>query len=368
MPHEPDNTAPDEREGSLGPGSFPDRLREATRRCGAAVCVGLDPVWEKLPQELRGSAADAPEWTGGPTKQARAHGPRNDRCEGHGPGGLKGEQPDGVQTARRVEAIEHFSLAVIEAVRGVAPAVKIQSACFERYGWRGVRAFETVIEKARESGLLTIADVKRGDIGVSSEHYAEAFSFADAITVSPYLGLEGIEPFVQASVRRGGHQGIFVLVRTSNPGGDALQWSRLAESEANKGRGERVAERVGRLVHELGRSCRSEHAGGYSIVGAVVGATKGADMAALRRTMPYQWFLMPGIGAQGAHVMDVAPCVDEHGLGALITASRSVTYAFASPESHAADERGDWRRAIREAAERLVDDARLISSPNSQTS
>ena len=278
---------------------FADRLLAACRDKGAPVCVGLDPVVDKMSSSLR--------------------------------------------ALHPATACGRFCTAVIDAVADVVPCVKPQSACFERYGGAGFGAMMQVIEHARRRGLLVIVDAKRGDIGISAAHYAVAFAAADAITVSPYLGDDAVQPFVDAAAKRGG--GLFVLVRTSNPGSDALQTLQLTD-------GRSVGDAVADMVVKLGDG----HVGrsGYSHVGAVVGATKPADAAALRRRMPRQLFLVPGFGAQGGTADDVRACFKDDGQGALVTASRSVIYAYA------ADGEGTWTQAVTRAAVDLRDQIATI--------
>jgi orotidine-5'-phosphate decarboxylase len=231
--------------------------------------------------------------------------------------------------------VEAFSAAVVDAVAGIVPAVKVQAACFERHGAPGFAALARVLaHAASKDGLEVILDFKRGDIGISADHYAASARGplrAGWTTVSPYLGSESIVPFLAP-----GH-GAFALVRTSNPSGDAVQSQRLAD-------GRTVAEMVADLVASVGGA----HLGsrGFSALGAVVGATKRADAAALRARMPAQVFLVPGFGAQGGGVDDVLPCFRADGQGALVTASRSVIYAFGPGDR-------DWRGSIRRAAEDL---------------
>ncbi len=275
---------------------FADRLWAACDAAGAPVCVGIDPVLERLPAALRGEPA---------------------------------------------ERIAAFGVGIVEAAAGVVPAVKPQLACFERYGGEGWRAYERVLDAAKTHGLIVIADAKRGDIGTSSAHYAAgllAGDGADALTVNTYLGSDGLEPFVDVAKRDG--KGLFALVRTSNPGGDALQSLKLED-------GRRVGEAVADIVAELGETCVG--ASGYSALGAVVGATKPADADALRARMPRQVFLVPGFGAQGGTAEDVKACFNKDRRGAIITASRSVIYAF-DPDA------ADWQDAVRSAAVKLRDD------------
>lgn len=277
------------------PAHAADRLLSRIESAGAPVCVGLDPVAERMPAELRPAAGDA----------------------------------------AAAAAVEAFSRGVLDAVAGVVPAVKVQAACFECHGPDGVAALARVLAHARAAGAFeVILDFKRGDIGISAEHYAASAHGplpAGWTTVSAYLGTDGILPFVS------GDRGAFALVRTSNPSGDALQSLRLAD-------GRTVAEAVGDLVAAAGAP--TVGAGGFSNLGAVVGATKRADAAALRERMPAQVFLVPGFGAQGGGVDDVLPCFRGDGRGALVTASRSVIYAFGPGDR-------DWRASVRRAAEDL---------------
>jgi orotidine-5'-phosphate decarboxylase len=252
-----------------------DRLLDAIDRCGAPVCVGFDPVVDRLPESLRPA------------------------------------EPGDVCAAK---SIEGFCEGLIEAVAGLIPCVKVQAACFERYRAPGVAAMHRVIERAKGHGLAVILDAKRGDIGISASHYAAGLmAAADWITVNGYLGADGIEPFVGES------HGAMVLVRTSNPSGDSVQTLALGD-------GRTIAEAVAGLVARIGRASIGRR--GYSAVGAVVGATDPDAAAHLRDIMPEQLFLVPGYGAQGGSIDDVLPCFGPEGRGALVTASRSVIYAF----------------------------------------
>lgn len=271
---------------------------------GAATCVGLDPVVDRLPTALA------------PT--------------------------DANDCAACARAIEAFSCEVIEAVRTEAAAVKIQAACYERYGPDGYAAMWRVLSAARSSGLAVVLDFKRGDIGISAEHYAASARAAGAhwTTISAYLGADGVLPFLAEGC------GAFALVRTSNPSGDALQALPLAS-------GESVAQRVAQLVDELGRATIG--ASGFSTLGAVVGATKRGEIAALRARMPSNIFLVPGYGAQGGTSDDVRACFRERDRGALITASRSVLYPKVALGS-------SWQAAIRDAAQVFAAEIRAITS------
>ncbi|MCC6679384.1 MAG: orotidine-5'-phosphate decarboxylase [Phycisphaeraceae bacterium] len=217
-------------------------------------------------------------------------------------------------------SLEDWSCMILDAVAAHVPAVKIQLACYERYGAKGIEVYERIVNHGHDRGLLVIADAKRGDIGISSCHYAATFlegaHAADAMTVNGYLGADALEPYLDSAHQNGA--GLFVLVRTSNPGSDSLQTLMLED-------GRRVCEAVADMVMHLG----AEYVGdsGYSLLGAVVGATKVHDLAALRQRMAHQLFLVPGYGAQGGKAKDLRACFHPDGRGAIITASRSVIYA-----------------------------------------
>lgn len=296
-------------------GHFADRLHAAVSKAGTPACIGLDPVFEKLPPSLR----------------------RKDTGQ--------------------ADAILEFCTAVIDAVHDLVPVVKPQSACFERYGQAGIRALRRVTQAAHNRGMIVVLDAKRGDIGVSAEHYAHAAfggglgrpsHAADALTLNGYLGPDTIEPFLSRAGR-----GVFVLVRTSNPGSDAIQAQRLAD-------GRTVAELVADEVAALGRAPGRLGACGLNCVGAVVGATKSAEAAALRARMPETIFLVPGYGAQGGTLDDLKPMLRSTASaadsGVLVNASRSVLYPTNPPNP----EGSDYTAPIREAAGRFADQLRSL--------
>ncbi|MFN9077126.1 MAG: orotidine-5'-phosphate decarboxylase [bacterium] len=285
-----------------------DHLVARVAKVDAATCVGLDPVLDRLPASLR--PAD----------------PSND--------------------AACASAIEAFSVGVIDSVHESCAAVKIQAACYERYGAAGFAAMGRVLAHARASGLSVVYDAKRGDIGISAEHYANGARALGAhwTTINAYLGSDGIAPFLT------GGQGAFALVRTSNPSGDALQTLPLAD-------GRTIAEAVADLVSKLGEA--SVGASGFSALGAVVGATKRAEIASLRARMPRTIFLVPGYGAQGGTADDVRAAFTRGNQGALITASRSVIYPSFAGSGAAGS--GDWRDAIRAAAVQFAGEIRAIT-------
>jgi orotidine-5'-phosphate decarboxylase len=253
--------------------SFADRLAAGVQRCGNPVLVGLDPRAASLPAGLLP-----------PDKQS---------------------EPRAVAAA-----FQSFCCGVIDAVAPLVCVVKPQAAFFEQYGPPGMNALAEVIRYARRQGLLVILDGKRNDIGTTAAAYAEAYLgadsawSADALTVSPYLGDDSLTPFADRAKATG--SGIFVLVKTSNPGGGAFQDYAGADGPLYR----RVAGLVERLAAETAGEC------GYGAVGAVVGATYPAQLAELREAMPHTWFLIPGFGAQGGSAQDVAAGFDHGGLPA----------------------------------------------------
>jgi orotidine-5'-phosphate decarboxylase len=270
--------------------TFADRLAAEVERKRSQLVVGLDPNVDLFPIELRG-------------------------------------------------AVARFCCGIVDAVAPHAVAVKPQLAFFEALGPAGIAAFDQVCQYAKRAGLLVIADGKRGDIGSTARAYSEAYiegnpPRADALTVNPWLGRDSVEPFLGA-VRRGG-VGIFVLVRTSNAGGD-LQDAVLKD-------GRPMWHHVAGLVDEWGADTAGET--GLSSVGAVVGATHPRAVAEARRLMPRTIMLLPGVGAQGAAVSDLTRAFQSGPASALVSASRSVIYAFKDAGS-------DYREAAGAEAARL---------------
>ncbi len=243
--------------------------------------------------------------------------------------GVTGSQSR-VATAR---AVARFGCAVVEAVAGEVAAVKPQVAFFEQLGSPGVAALEEVVAAARDAGLLVLLDAKRGDIGSTAEAYARATLDddgpvgADAVTLSPYLGPESLAPFLE---RRAAGKGLFVLLRTSNPGAGPWQ------------QGTGLAGEVADWVAEANRD-------GTGSVGVVVGATLPDEAPRWRQRLPEAWFLVPGFGAQGATVDDVRGHFRRDGSGALITSSRGVLFPAEGKDAPA-----DVVRAVRERARALV--------------
>lgn len=244
-----------------------------------------------------------------------------------------GRVPGGAPGAR------DFCLRVVEGAAPACVAAKIQLACFERFGAAGWAAYEEVARECAGAGLLVVADAKRGDIGQTSRAYADAFlrGPVDAMTVNPMMGGDALAPFLEAAAAGG--RGLFVLVRTSNPGAADLEDLELAA-------GGPWHEAVARLVAGWGAPLTG--ASGLSSVGAVVGATVPGRLARLRDLMPAQPFLLPGVGAQGGRAADVGPAFGGRAAGALVAASRSIIYA-ADPGAAAAGLRDEvwaaWQAA-----------------------
>ena len=282
---------------------FADRLAEAVRRDGP-LCVGIDPRFEMLPDAYR-------------------------------------KFSPGV-------AIEAFSLKVLELVRPFAGVVKPQAAFFELLGPEGMAAMQSVLWRAKELGFVTILDAKRGDIASTATAYAEAaFSEevwnADALTVNPYLGADAVQPFIDTARKASPTRGLFVLVRTSNPGGGLFQ-----NALAN---GVPLYQRVGAEVNDWNDGGSGDC--GLGDVGAVVGATHPKELAELRAAMPRVWFLVPGYGAQGGTAADVRAGFLPNGLGAVVNSSRGVVFPFKPGEA-------DWERQIVEAAKKAQAELRGV--------
>jgi orotidine-5'-phosphate decarboxylase len=290
---------------------FADRLAAATRARGNSVCVGLDPRWEQLPQEVRGRHSEG-------TLSALAR------------------------------AFEEFCLRVLDVVSPLVPVVKPQMAFFEACGPAGLAALQRVLRRARSRGLLTILDGKRNDIASTATAYADAAYAgtlvagrqqpvwdADALTINPYLGRDAVEPFL-ASARRQ-QAGVFVLVRTSNPGAGQFQ-DLVCDGRPLY---QHVAQAVGSWARENLGQC------GLGDVGAVVAATHPSELAAVRRLLPEVVFLIPGYGAQGGQAADTAAGFRPDGLGAVVNSSRAITACF-SPDEPA------WEKAVETATRNAI--------------
>lgn len=309
---------------------FSDNLIKQIRAKKSVVCVGLDPRLEKIPAAVRDAA--------------------------------RGKFPDDAMAAAG-EAIFVFNKGIIDAVADLVPAVKPQIAFYEMYGVAGMQAFTDTLKYARSKGLVTVADVKRNDIGSTAEAYANAYLGsvsvfgenvspfeADSITVTPYLGWDGIKPFLDVAKKTG--KGLFVLVKTSNKSSGDLQ-----DLVVGVGGGATcpLYETVGHFVESWGADDVGEE--GYSCVGAVVGATYPQQAAKLRALMPETLFLVPGFGAQGATVEDVKPCFNPGGMGALINSSRDVIFAYESSDKFS---ESDYTAAAREKVLEMNEQLKVV--------
>lgn len=294
-------------------GNFSDRLAAALRRTKTPTLVGLDPRAESLPRGLL---------TAGDEKNPRAI----------------------------AEAYRNFCRGVIDVVAPLVPAVKPQVAFFEEVGPQGMVALADVIAYATRKGLLVIVDGKRNDIGSTATGYARAWLGpgegspwgGDALTVSPYLGDDSLSPFVEVCVER--NAGLFVLVKTSNPGGKTFQ-DRLIE-------GQPLYRLVANYVEQV--ATQTQGVCGYSCIGAVVGATYPQQLAELRSAMPHTWFLVPGFGTQGGTARDVASAFDSSGLGGIVNNSRGIIFAHSRKEYK--DSFGDsrWQGAVEAATLEMI--------------
>lgn len=270
---------------------FADRLIDAIERKGSPICVGIDPIYDMLPDAVT-------------------------------------PQRDPQDLDRCIDSIFAFTTKILQIVAPLVPCVKFQSAYFEKYLWEGVQAYYELIHEAKEMGLVVIGDVKRGDIGSTTEAYASAHlaeldfeqldetTTPDAITINPMLGMDTLEPFI--NVAREFDKGLFVLVRTSNPGSTVTQDVKLADGRTWS---EMLADALNPLAESSGRGAH-----GYSRLGAVVGATQTAMMTSMRKRLPNSIFLLPGYGTQGA-TGEMTKAAFTSGKGAIVSASRSILYA-----------------------------------------
>ena len=254
-----------------------------------------------------------------------------------------------------IKTLTNFNVFILDTIKDIIPAVKPQIAFYEQYGIPGLIAFQNTISAAKERGLLVIVDAKRNDIGSTAEAYANAFlgqsevfgskqSFfdVDALTVNPYLGGETLVPFVRVCREFG--KGIFVLVKTSNPGSGDIQDKTVKDT--NK----KLYLEVANLAHILGNNIIGTE--GYSSVGAVVGATYPGAAEELRTIMNNNIFLVPGYGVQGATGKDIINCFNTDGKGAIISASRSITFSGYDKSVS----KGNFLTLIRKNAVSMIED------------
>jgi orotidine-5'-phosphate decarboxylase len=299
--------------------NYATRLHQAVRLKRTAACVGLDPRFGDLPSPV-----------------VRVVEKREIRD----------------RRAFMAAAYEEFCFRIIDVVAPLVPAVKPQSAFFEEVGPEGVRTLARVIRRARERGLIVICDAKRGDIGPTAEAYAaaylagedpEAAAFAaDAVTVNPYLGTDTLEPFVRLARERGA--GVYVLVRTSNPGAGAFQ-DRISESRP-------LYQHVASVVESLSASTAGADA--YGCVGAVVGATYPRELRELRTIMSHVPLLLPGFGVQGGTAADVAAAFDAEGLGGLVNNARGINFAHSREPYRSKFGDENWEQAVEQATRDMI--------------
>lgn len=252
--------------------------------------------------------------------------------------------------APAAERILTFYREALPAIARHVPVVKPNIAFFEAYGHAGYQAYEQVCALARAHGLLVIGDIKRGDIGSTAAAYArEHFRHAHALTLHPYLGGDAIQPFLDAC-GEDRDRGVFVLVRTSNPGAADFQDLHVGDDRLCD---DRLCDAVARKVADWAAQNTPANQR-YSSVGAVVGATWPKDLQRLREAMPNSWLLLPGVGAQGASVRDVATAFDEKGRGALVNQSRGVMQCFA-PDSPT------WLEEVEAATRRFAEETAEVA-------
>jgi len=259
---------------------FSDKLIDHIRKT-SPICVGLDPHLDKLPKYL-------------------------------------------VRDYSIGNAISKFNEEIIEAICDLVPIIKPQIAFYEAFGLEGLTALQLTIEYARSKNLLVLLDAKRNDIGSTAQAYADAYLKTgsdfevDALTVTPYLGSDGIKPFIKNCKKY--DKGIFTLIKTSNPSSGELQ------DEILKNNGIPIYEHIANLVSSWGQEVIGQN--GYSEIGAVVGATYPEQATKLRQLLPQQIFLVPGYGAQGGNAQDVSSCFNENKEGAIVNSSRGIIFAY----------------------------------------
>lgn len=298
-----------------------NKLIDKIKKTNAPVVVGLDPMLSYIPQHIL-------------DKAYKEYGET-----------LKGA----------AEAVFEYNKGIVDAIYDIVPAVKPQIAMYEQFGVEGVIAFKKTVDYCKEKDLVVIGDIKRGDIGSTSTAYAVGHlgkvmvgskSYAgfdeDFVTVNPYLGTDGIKPFVDVCKEE--HKGIFILVKTSNPSSGEFQ-DRLID-------GRPLYEYVGEQVDKWGSDCMGN---GYSYVGAVVGATYPEQGKILRKIMPKSFILVPGYGAQGGKGKDLVHYFNEDGLGAIVNSSRGIICAY-KQETYEKFGAANYADASRQAAIDMIND------------
>ena len=256
------------------------------------------------------------------------------------------------------QAIIEYNKALIDATYDIIPAIKPQIAFYEMYGIPGMEAFKQTCEYAKQKGMIVIADIKRGDIGSTAQGYSNAYLGKtkigdteqsiydiDFVTVNPYMGTDCVKPFIDDCKKY--NKGLFILVKTSNPSSGELQDLKLENQEE-------VYTRVAKLVENWGEELRGEY--NYSSIAAVVGATYPEQLKQIREIAPHTYFLIPGYGAQGGKVEDIALGFDNKGLGGIVNASRSLMCAYKSDKWKNQFEEKDYAQATRAEAIRMKEE------------
>ena len=298
-----------------------NKLTEKIRKTHAPIVVGLDPMLNYIPKHIQDAAFK--------------------EC---------GETLEGA-----AEAVWQFNKAIVDATHDLIPAVKPQIAMYEQFGIPGLMAFKKTVDYCKEKDLVVIGDIKRGDIGSTSAAYAaghigrvqvgskEYAGFdEDFVTVNPYLGSDGVNPFIDVCKKE--KKGLFILVKTSNPSSGEFQ-----DQLVN---GRPLYELVGEKVAEWGQECMGDS---YSYIGAVVGATYPEMGKILRRIMPKAYILVPGYGAQGGQGKDLVHFSNEDGLGAIVNSSRGIIAAY-KQEKYAEIGEANFADASRRAVEDMIAD------------
>ena len=301
------------------------QLIEKIQKTKAPICVGLDPMLNYIPEHIL----------------KKSFGDFGETLEG------------------AADAIWNFNKEIVDHTFDLIPSVKPQIAMYEQFGIEGLKVYEKTVRYCQDKGLLVIGDAKRGDIGSTSAAYATAHlgkvkvgnsvctAFnTEFLTVNPYLGTDGVKPFVD--VCKAENKGLFVLVKTSNPSSGEFQ-DKLVD-------GRPVYELVADKVVAWGADCMD---GAYSNVGAVVGATYPEMSAILRKLMPNTYFLVPGYGAQGGTAKDLKPCFNEDGLGAIVNSSRGIIAAY-KQEKYARFGAEHFAEASRQAVLDMVADINSV--------
>ena len=300
-----------------------NKLVSKIKKMEAPIVVGLDPMYEYVPSHIMKASIEK-----------------------------YGETLEAVG-----DAIFEYNKGIIDAIYDIAPAVKPQIAMYEQFGIPGLVAFKKTVDYAKSKDMVVIGDAKRGDIGSTSKAYATAHigkikvgsaEFApfdeDFVTVNPYLGSDGINPFIDVCKEE--KKGLFILVKTSNPSSGEFQ-----DQEIN---GKPLYEMVGQKVDEWGKDCMGDD---YSYIGAVVGATYPEMGEVLRKVMPKSYILVPGYGAQGGTAADLKPFFNEDGLGAIVNSSRGIICAYKNLDGSDEESFAD---ASRQATINMIEDIKTI--------